>query len=194
MLILVEGIDKAGKSTLIRNLGEKFGLAIYRKPIPAEIAPAGHHEYFKGVGYAVLGLHSCLSLSLIVDRSFISDFVYLNRRQPNPDLGVWQAWESTCTRRNVLLVYVSVDEATQARRLICEPDAFTVVSDFAADTASYETYMKQTRFRVARIDGSASFNTQLAAINAAIVGIPELERDAVLNGMSDRAIFIKKTH
>jgi hypothetical protein len=177
MLILVEGIDKSGKSTFINKFASTFGCAIYRKPIPIEIAPMGHHEYFKGVGYAILGLHSCLDLSLLVDRSFISDFVYSNRRSSGPSLNAWHAWEKECTRENVLLVYVWIDRTTQIERLTRGRDPFTDVGDYSVDVANYETYLKLTRFRVARIGGNASFADQLSALHRMMQDTPALASD-----------------
>jgi thymidylate kinase len=178
MLILVEGVDRAGKSTFIGKLSSLFEVPVYRKPIPPEIAPAGHHEYFKGVGYAILGLHSCLDVSLIVDRSFISDFVYLNRRVPAPDIALWQSWEAICTRNNVLLAYISVDQSTQVARLAQSKDDFTEPADYPADVTSYETYLRSTRFCVARIDGTVDFPTQLRSLEIAIRRNPAFGQDS----------------
>ena len=175
--MLVEGVDKAGKSTVIGKLAAQFAFPVYRKSIPPEIAPAGHHEYFKGVGYAIFGLHSCLDLSVIVDRSFVSDYIYLNRQRPAPSLDIWRAWEAANTRENVLLVYVAVDQATQATRLAKNKDAFTEPADYPTDVASYEAYLRCTRFCVARIDGTADFEQQLASLHIAMRQNPEVDCD-----------------
>ena len=109
MLIYVEGIDKAGKTTLINQLSSTLNVPFYRKHPPNTLVETEYHSYFKGIGYSLIELHSLLTFDLIIDRSFISDWVYSNRNAMKIDFSIWQEWENRQKdTQSTAVFYVSI--------------------------------------------------------------------------------------
>ncbi len=156
MLIYIEGLDKAGKSTFAKQLTAAAQISIYRKLPPEKLDLTEHHSYFKGVGFALTELHNLFGFSAIVDRSFISDWIYTNRDKEVRPIEIWREWE---TRHHDLLcaiiVYVDAPSEIIESRVSAVPDPYMKVSDITRFRDLYEIYLRQTLFRVVRINGIA---------------------------------------
>lgn len=160
MLILVEGVDKAGKSTFIGHLSELTSIQVYRKIPPTDLYPTEYHSYFKGIGYATAELHSLLGFDLIIDRSFISDFIYSNKVEQDYPLVIWKEWEQRMLFRPTLLIFVKVTYATFVQRIRKSPDIYMDESDYEKFTVLYETYIQESNIPTIQIDGEVSFDEQ----------------------------------
>ncbi len=161
MLIFVEGIDKAGKSTFIRGLSELTQLPVYRKKPPVGLSEEDSHNFFKGVGYALVELHNLLRFDAIIDRSFISDWVYINRNEHKKNISIWLDWEA---RQNIpietLIVYLTIPNETFAERMIASPDKYMTLGDYDRYTELYNEYLQQTTLPYAILEGHIPFEHQ----------------------------------
>jgi thymidylate kinase len=156
MLIYIEGLDGSGKTTFANQLSSRLRFPVYRKLPPKNLPESEHHTYFKGVGYALVELRHLCSLNVIVDRSFVSDWVYSNRHGDSIPIEIWREWEDRHSESSgVLLVYVEVHNSTLEQRLKVRPDDYMERSDIPRYRHLYSTYLRNTRFPVFRIDGEA---------------------------------------
>jgi len=166
MLIYIEGLDKSGKSTFAKQLSVQLQVPIYRKMPPANLDLFEHHSYFKGVGFALMEIHNLLGLSVIVDRSFISDWVYTNRNDDIRPLDIWKEWEGRHEKpHSVVIAYVEVPLAALEIRLSSAPDPYMSLRDASRFLALYENYLGQTRFRLVRVSGIASTEERSSELN-----------------------------
>lgn len=172
MLIYIEGLDKAGKSTFAKQLSASLRIPIYQKRPPQLLDPREHHSYFKGVGFALTELHNLLNFNAIIDRSFISDWVYANRSEDICPIRIWSEWEHRHNSANrVIIVYVDTPTAVVEARVLADPDPYMLASDIIRFQHLYELYLRQTRFRIVHIDGAAPANKRaddIALVNRMI--------------------------
>lgn len=173
MLIFVEGIDKAGKSTFIENLSTILGVRSYRKYHPILLQDDEFHGYFKGVGFATAELHSLVGFDLIIDRSFISDWVYTNRDSKQKDIEVWQEWERVVKKQNVLLIYLFISKDIFTTRIRRSPDTYMREDEFEKYVGLYDEYLKITTLPLIKIDGSSTFDEQLVALRDGLSASPD---------------------
>lgn len=167
MLLYIEGLDKAGKSTFAERLSVSLGIEVYRKIPPKELTLKEHHSYFKGVGFALVEIHNILKQSLIVDRSFISDWIYSNRKKNVFPIRIWKEWEDRHTESNhAIIIYVETSSKLLKKRLLHSPDPYMVSAEIPRFLSLYEIYFQTTQFHVIRIDGSATESEQQQKISA----------------------------
>lgn len=161
MLILVEGIDKSGKSTFINNFTKIVNIKNYRKRIP-EMLIDERHSYFKGVGYALIELHNITKFNMIVDRSFISEWVYCNRDKDNKPIEIWNDWENTINLlSDILIVYIHISRETFLKRLISNPDKYMRAEDYDRFMFLYDYYIDRTKIPYIKIPGDIDPNKQI---------------------------------
>ena len=161
MLIFIEGIDKSGKSTFIKNLSSFTAINVYRKKPPSCIELKDHHNFFKGIGYALIELHDIYGFNAIVDRSFISDWVYTNRDKSVKGFDLWQEWESRINKKNALIIYLEIDQEVFAHRITDDPDDYMALNDYHRFTELYDYYLSNTMLPYVRISGNIPFDSQL---------------------------------
>lgn len=165
MLILIEGIDKSGKTTFINNFCNRLSLPFYRKNPPMSLKAEEYHSYFKGVAYALTELHNLLRFNVIVDRSFISDWVYSNKESQYLDFSIWKEWEERFTlQKDTILIYLEIPKNIFNQRINAQPDPFMSENDYESHMRLYEIYLSLTSFPYIRINGHVSFDEQIRTI------------------------------
>lgn len=162
MLIYVEGIDKAGKTTFITNFSRDFNIQIFKKTIPNSITLSQHHHYFKGMGFSIVELSKIFKFNCLIDRSFISDFIYSNRIKREYDLSIWREWENYHSHVDVIVLYFYVDEVTFKKRLDFDPDIYMNFDEYTYYTSLYEEYLLHTSLPYIMLNGSDTYPQQLA--------------------------------
>ncbi len=164
MLICFEGLDKSGKSTLIEEvLRQRPMCMVFRKPVPESLSPDDFSAYFRGVGMAVASIHGRVPKPILVDRSYISDWVYSN----GEFLGWhrWAEWEFEVVEiSQAAIVYVSVSRDTQAQRLRDSPDPYCSEDDVIEFQRRYEDYFKRTSLPVIRVNGSGDISANATRV------------------------------
>jgi len=172
MLIFVEGIDKAGKSVFINHLSQVASLPIYRK-LPPTLQTSDHHNYFKGVGFALVELHQLFKFDVVVDRSFVSDWVYTNKQAPQKNFAIWHEWELRQQLVNESsIIYVEIPYEVFVERISADPDPYMGANDYNRHTELYEEYLRKTSLPFVRINGNESPDEQLAELRRWSLDMP----------------------
>lgn len=76
MLIIFEGPDGCGKTTIAKLVSQKLGIPIYRQTRPQLNAETNWHDIYKDRQLNFLELMNTLPMDLILDRWYISEMVY----------------------------------------------------------------------------------------------------------------------
>lgn len=135
---------------------------MYRKIPPQDLNELEFHSYFKGVGYTTFELHKLFNFDLIIDRSFISDWIYSNRKVENFDLGIWRKWEERfCVYK---IIYLIVPRDLFKIRIRKNPDLYMEQWEYDKYIQLYEQHLSFSAFPIIRINRNASFATQLVTL------------------------------
>lgn len=153
MLILFEGLDKSGKSTLIKNFQDISKLPVFKndiKPTPA----AFDRGMVNGIYY---GAYKAADLSLgdtIFDRSHITELTYANvKRGYWPEEGFWLDWEEK-NQHKVFTVYVDTPTELLIERFEKDKEEYVKVEEIEAIKKAYEEYFKKSKLSLVYVDGS----------------------------------------
>jgi hypothetical protein len=71
------------------------------------------HINFKEVGFAIVNLNDMLEFNLIIDRYFISDWVYPNRAQDAYPIEIWEG-QKRHTDKNVIIYVEALSKKIKA--------------------------------------------------------------------------------
>lgn len=156
MLICFEGLDRSGKSSLIEAVcAARPDCLAYQKPVASDLQSTDYARYFQGAGMALAALHGCVPSPILVDRSYISDWVYSDGESLG--WGRWQEWEDLVVRMGpVQVVYVEVDDQTLADRLRVTPDPFCSEADIPVFRSRYRRYFELTALPIVVCNGASS--------------------------------------
>lgn len=166
---LFEGLDRSGKSTLAEAVGRAIGVPVFKKSVPPSLRPDQRHLFFRGTAWCLLDVIAQRQSSLLVDRSFVSDFVY-DHGGDSADRAPWSEWESQALLvANVLLVYVVCDPSTIVNRLNVRPDRYLSPELIGRHLAAYDDYFSHTSIRVVRVSGQGDLKTSKAQVIHAIM-------------------------
>jgi thymidylate kinase len=160
MLVFVEGIDKAGKSTFIRNFSNLTSIPAYRKSPPADLELSEHHSFFKGIGFGLVELHEIFNFDAIIDRSFISDWVYTNKYKAK-DFSIWAEWELRQLSKENFIIYIDISENVFLERIRKHPDIYMESSEYQTHQDLYSTYFQKTTLPNISIRGDLPFDEQI---------------------------------
>lgn len=145
MHIIIEGLDKTGKSTLSRFLAEKTGMPIkkFNNPKPGEDAAVEYAEF-------IVTAQSC-----IVDRMHLSEMAYgpVFRGKSTVDVNVQRVIEGLAKRRGVVGIYCYADVDDLEKRFTEDGEDFvmsTQIPEIAAgfDRALATSTMEWIRYSV----------------------------------------------
>lgn len=143
--IIIEGLDKTGKSTLARFLSEKTGKPIkkFSNPGPQEDAAVEYAEF-------VISSQSC-----IVDRMHLSEMAYgpVLRGESTVDENVQRVIEGLLAKRGSVGIYCEADIDALVERFKQDGETFIKPEDIPAikdgfDRALSTSTMKWIRYTV----------------------------------------------
>lgn len=185
MVIYVEGIDRAGKTTFINEFSTYLAIPSYRKEPPTSLEATEYHSYFKGIGYALIEFYKLIECDLIIDRSFISDWIYTNRYGDVVDISVWREWEERHLQQNVdvIVFYFEIDKPTFSQRIKSQEDPYMNTDDFVRYTTLYNQYLSSTIFKYVRLSGILPFDKQLDAVISALKNFKYRSKSSSLNSL-----------
>jgi thymidylate kinase len=172
MLIFIEGIDKAGKSTLARAISERTNISVYRKSTPSNIRYSDRHIYFKGMSYALAELHRMFLFHALIDRSFISDWVYTNKDRITIPMSIWHEWEQIVGYDNAFVIYVEIPLSELSARIRQLPDRYMRVEDYWPYVRLYDQYLESTNFAVCRVPGNLPLHDQWKKLESELMACP----------------------
>ncbi|MFA7205659.1 MAG: hypothetical protein WC102_04930 [Saccharofermentanales bacterium] len=176
MILFFEGVDKSGKSTLIKNYKEKLGqwAAVYKnsfvKPSDAGLSFKDAITGFYAGLYEGFLFRANTEISL-VDRSHITEIVYAPiKRGYDADIPRWRQIEKIfATLEEAAIVYVDTSNLTLAQRHEIEPDDYIKIEEIVRIKQGYEDYFaSNTLLPVIRINGDATREEMLDELSQKI--------------------------
>jgi len=155
MIFLFEGLDKSGKSTLIRNFRDLSHIEVFKNPIKP-----GKTDYSKGfVNGTYYGAYLAAKLSdqdLIFDRSHITELAYAKvKRKYEPETEFWNKWEEE-NAHCVIVVFIDAPLDTLKERFKTDKEEYVKISEIKRIANAYEKYFENPKLRMIYIDGSVS--------------------------------------
>ncbi len=172
IIIIVEGCDLAGKSTIVNALSKKMPGIVMK--ITARPNSKDKHEIhkLKTYYYSVLDYINRFYQSkvVILDRFFPSEMVYSKVKrgyEAFADLE-YKEMEKVLGHRNHILIYCDPGKETILNRLRSRGDDYINETDIEHLLKRYEFFMKRTSLKVLRLDTNKTVETLLEEINKAI--------------------------
>lgn len=163
MIILFEGIDKAGKSTLIRNFVDLSQMPVFKNPIkpPADIYSQG---FVNGTYFGAYESARKSGRDMIFDRSHITEMVYSEvKRGYKPQLDFWLNWEEF-NKHYVVVVFVDAKLELLKQRFKDDKEEYLVEADIEEIGKKYEEYFKASKLSLVYIDGSVDRQRMLTQL------------------------------
>jgi len=167
MLLLFEGVDKSGKSTLIKNFTANNYTPVWKntvfKPVSSTFSIGMIQGLYTGFyeGYKLCGRQPLFS---ILDRSHITEIVYAPvKRNYQANTTFWFEYEQ---KLEAVVVYVDTPHDTICERLDLTADDYVDYRDVSQIRMGYQEYLARTCLPVIRIDGSKSEVEMLNELNA----------------------------
>lgn len=162
MIVLVEGIDKSGKTTLITDLldaldarGENFySYQVFKNSFkPADSSDADEVFYrYKGA----FDLMKQNSDSLyIVDRSYLSEMVYSGVKRDYDAIDD-ERYDELISDPSILCIYVHTDHETLKSRFKEEKEEYLVQTDVDEIVLRYESVLERTAHKLIKIETPSS--------------------------------------
>lgn len=168
MMILFEGPDKSGKTTLLRNIAEvRPNSGIWKNTI----FKPNSSVYSQGkIAGLYLGFYEAMKIGgdgrypLFVDRSHITELVYAPiKRNYEPDIVFWREYEPTM---DAVVVYVDTPADIMLKRLMAEGDDYVNPDELVRIKFAYDDYFRRfCRLTVIRIDGSKTETEMVIELN-----------------------------
>lgn len=164
MLLLFEGVDKSGKSTLLRNFLQaaqnsgSWKNTVY-KPNSSVISRGIIQGLYLGF-YEAAAQMTRGRYPFAVDRSHITEIVYApTKRNYDADIAFWREYEE---KMDAIVIYVDTPISTVLQRLQREGDDYVNGEDVEKIKFDYDDYFcRFTRLTVIRIDGSKTESEML---------------------------------
>jgi thymidylate kinase len=153
MLFLFEGLDKSGKTTLIKNFVDLSGIDVFKNPIKPtdKMYDRGfvNGTYFGAYEAARVGKQD-----LIFDRSHITEIAYAEvKRGYKPSKNFWLKWEEL-NKHYVVVVYVDAPLETVKERFKTDKEEYVKEKEIELIAKKYEEYFKKSKLSFVYIDGS----------------------------------------
>ena len=146
MVIIVEGLDGTGKTTLCNQLGEDLGCEIIHEGYPGE-----------SFGIRLYRLRRLIeniksNKLIIYDRcTCIDDFVYSMLNEQKSELGDLRV-EIDNVLKETTIINVTVDKDEQIRRLLHRGDEYITVNDLEDLRHSYTTFYNELSSDVINVE------------------------------------------
>lgn len=137
--IIIEGIDKTGKSTLARFLSEKTGM-----PIKKFSSPGADED--PSVGYAEFAI---TAEPCVVDRMHLSEMAYgpVMRGETTVDENVQRVIEGLLANRGSVGIYCEADRADLLERFKADGEDFIGPEEVPAILDNFEKALATSRMR-----------------------------------------------
>lgn len=146
MLILLEGCDKSGKSTLARKLVDEFGAEYVKFSQPKRLP---YEEYAEFLAAAIP------SKLYVLDRFMHGELVYgpIYRGKSGLDIVQLMALEKTASSvHGAAVIYCRVPSSQVKKKFIEDNEEFTQAKDIGRIIHAYDCVFEQTILKVFKYD------------------------------------------
>jgi len=159
MLILVEGVDKSGKSTFIEGLQKATGYAVFKNPFKPRDADRLTIGRVAGVYEGAYNMALSLdAFNVIFDRSHISETVYapIKRDYYPSAFSCWPVIEKVLHGK-ALIFWVRTDREVIRKRLQQDQDEYLNMLDLEPVMSAYERWFsEECSLPLCQINGAQS--------------------------------------
>lgn len=152
MIILFEGVDKAGKSTILKDVQSVLSCSTFKntaiKPTDEDFDPVKLAGFYIGAYELAQNLRE--EGHILFDRSHITEIVYSNRRGYSAlDLFNWLEYEEKLS--NFLVVYMSAPVDVIKKRFVTENETYLSAEEIEGTLDLYDSYLSVSKLRVIRL-------------------------------------------
>jgi thymidylate kinase len=177
MLILFEGVDNSGKTTIANKISERVNIPIFDANFN-KIKEYGDLPYLQeysavsaGMFILTAKLDNQLDIDLIQDRSYLTEYIYskLNiNGERERRKGLLNVWLDELNPDNVLFIFISADTDVLKERLKNDDNDDIKPDEIENVQLLYEEFFDyiDNRFEVLRINNSVDFNICSKAFEA----------------------------
>lgn len=163
MLLLFEGLDKSGKSTLIRNFQDISHLPVFKNPIKPT-KQMYKRGFCDGTYFGAYELARLANQDFIFDRSHITELAYAKvKRGYNPSMKYWLEWEEA-NKHRVVVVYIDAPLKTIKERFKSDKEEYVKEKEIELIAKKYEEYFKKSKVSLIYIDGSQDRQRMLSQL------------------------------
>lgn len=160
-IIIFEGVDMSGKSTIAKALSNQTGIPIFKMNVPKHFWDFLIHQRYSGE--AITQMLEQTEQSVILDRSFVSDYMYALLFNRPYDLRKHIDTDHRFAAMNALIVYCYKDKEFFQHDE--EDKDFVSVKDYTEMQNYYDIILGKTSCKVIRINTSdENLHNQLATI------------------------------
>lgn len=171
MILLVEGVDKSGKTSLIQELLKKFpgAIVIKNEHKPTDYSPEFIAGVYAGLYSGLRRLHKTQDPFIILDRSHITEIVYghVLRNYNAYEVYDWKKVEEKI-KKYTLLVYMYAPQEVLERRYVEEKEEFILEKHIPELLANYEVYLehftKLYKSKILRLNSTREMSENLLKV------------------------------
>jgi len=162
MFIIVEGVDKSGKSSLINELSQLLNYPIVKN----EFKPTEHKPEFIAGVYAGLynTLLSCYSGDIILDRSHITEIVYgrIVRSYNALKYFNWLQFEEEKLVKKAVVIYMTANDTTLERRHKEDKEEYINVKQIPHIQQAYRDHIVSSNLEYLQLSSERDMNKNMA--------------------------------
>jgi len=166
MILLFEGLDKVGKSTLIRNFQDLSQMPVFKNPVKPDKFSIFSHGFVNGTYFGAYLAAKLSGRDMIFDRSHITEIAYAKvKRGYDPEEDYWLDWEEK-NKHYVVVVYITAPLDTIKQRFKDDKEEYVVDEDIDAINTKYNEYLdpKRSPLSIIFIDGSLDRQRMLSQL------------------------------
>mgnify|MGYP000562458120 CR=1 FL=1 len=170
MLIIFEGVDYTGKTSISERLKEEMGAELFKmdfNKIKEYSKDASLQEFgaiSNGINLAVPQLEKKLDKHLILDRSYMTEYVYsgldINGGREQRE-GLYQAWLNLIDKEETYIVYLFSDLEDIIKRQKKDDDGDIKPHNIESVRAEYERILSESDLKYISINTSKN-NVELS--------------------------------
>lgn len=156
MIIILEGIDCSGKSTLLDDIYHKVYEGTSRFAFKNPWKPEGKDPFMIGRTAGIyLGAYEAAMQSgtdVIFDRGHITELIYSAKRGYDANKYFrWDLYEIDKLERNAVLIYMSAPASVLQERFKKEKEDYLSIADIDVILRRYEEYLEETPLRTLKL-------------------------------------------
>ncbi len=163
MILLFEGLDKVGKSTLIRNFKDLSHMSSFKNMIKPT-KEQWDRGFVNGTYYGAYELARLSTDDFIFDRSHITEIAYaaVKRGYP-PEEQFWLDWEEK-NKHWAVVVFIDAPLETIKERFKTDGEEYVKENEIEVIAEKYKKYFEKSKLSFIYIDGSLSQQRMLSQL------------------------------